>query len=155
MNVCEKYYLLSLDVIDSLELLYSMHAPANKVFFNKLSRYILKVLFLHSKNTIFSQVVADYLQLLLETAAAGLRLHLPGHLMALFRQFEQHASALKAKHPEMKRSIKFDDSVQSLAMDVKLGVLSNWQRIAEHEMRQISRMRIEKNNVQALSLIHI
>ena len=81
--------------------------------------------------------------------AAGLRLHLPGHLMGLFRQFEQHAGALKAKHPEMKRSLKFDDSVQSLAMDVKLGMLSNWQRIAEHEMRQISRMRIEKNNVQA------
>ena len=78
----------------------------------------------------------------------GLRMHIPEHLRSLFKQFERHAIELKGKHPELKRSIKFDDTVQSLAMDVKLSYNSSWQRINEPEMKQLSKLHAERNSLE-------
>ena len=78
---------------------------------------------------------------------AGLRMQIPDHLKGLFKQFEKHAAALKQKHPTLKRSIKFDDSCQSLAMDAKLSASKGWQRISGQDMRQITQIYAERNTL--------
>ena len=79
---------------------------------------------------------------------AGLRMEIPDHLRGLFKQFEKHAGALKQKHKDLKRSIKFDDSNQSLAMDVKLSGATGWHRVTATEMRQLVTRFNEKKGLQ-------
>ena len=77
----------------------------------------------------------------------GLRLHVPEHLKGLFKQFEKHAGELKAKNPGLMRSMKQDDATQSLALDVKLSLSMSWQRISDHEMRQLTKLHTERNTL--------
>ena len=59
---------------------------------------------------------------------AGLRMEAPDFLRGLFRLFEAHGAALRAKYTSVKRSIRFDDVEMSLFMDVKLRS-TQWHRI--------------------------
>ena len=68
---------------------------------------------------------------------AGLRLEVPDFLRGLFRLFESHGAALRAKHGTVKRSIRFDDENMSLHMDVKLES-TQWHRITGDQMRHLS-----------------
>ena len=70
---------------------------------------------------------------------AGIRMELPEHLRGLFKMFEVHGANLRAKFPGLKRSIKYDDSNQSLCMDVRLPNKNKWHRIGEMEMRNVAR----------------
>ena len=66
---------------------------------------------------------------------AGLRMEIPDHLRGIFRLFEAHAAALKAKFGTVKRSIS-----SSLVMDVKLDN-TEWHRISADEIVEISKRR--------------
>ena len=76
---------------------------------------------------------------------AGMRMEIPDHLRGTFKLFEQHGGQLKARYKEgLQRSIKFDDVNQGLMMDVKLPHLDKWQRIRQHKIRQLARVREER-----------
>ena len=70
---------------------------------------------------------------------AGIRMELPEHLRGLFKIFEAHGASLRQRFPGLKRSIKYDDSTQSLCMDVKMPDKDTWHRLNEIEMREISK----------------
>ena len=67
---------------------------------------------------------------------AGLRLEIPDYLRRLFRLYEAHAAALRAKYGDVRRAVRFDDINKSLYMDVKLES-TDWHRISAEEMRSI------------------
>ena len=69
----------------------------------------------------------------------GISMELPEHLKGLFKLFEVHEANLRQRFPGLKRSIKYDDSTQSLCMDVKLAEKAKWHRVGEAEMREIAR----------------
>ena len=84
-------------------------------------------------------VIQSYANNLAEAQGkVGLRLDVPDHLRGLFRLFEMHAAALKARHGSLRRSIKFDDVTRSLSMDVKLDD-TQWHRISAEEMFRVER----------------
>ena len=68
---------------------------------------------------------------------AGMRMEVPDALRGLFRLFETHAVALKDQFGPIKRSIRFEDTDQSLYMDVKLDT-TDWIRITADEMRDLA-----------------
>ena len=53
----------------------------------------------------------------------------------MFRQFEEHATALRCKFGQVKRAIRFEDSERTLCMDVKLE-RTGWHRISHEELRK-------------------
>ena len=55
---------------------------------------------------------------------AGIRLEIPTHLRQTFRLLDSHGGEIKKKHALAKRSIRFDDSTNSLVLDVKISDLS-------------------------------
>ena len=58
---------------------------------------------------------------------AGVRIHVPGHLLSNFRSLESLAYHLKQKDPSLKRVVKFDEDNRDLFMDVKIG--GDWKRL--------------------------
>lgn len=75
---------------------------------------------------------------------AGIQMELPEHLRGLFKIFEAHSANLRRKFPGLKRSIKYDDSTQSLCMDVRLPERTKWHKISEVEMREIAQRQANK-----------
>ena len=70
---------------------------------------------------------------------AGIRMEVPEHTRGLFKLFEAHGASLRGKFPGLKRSIKFEDTSQSLCMDVRMPGKQKWHRISGIEMREIAR----------------
>ena len=70
---------------------------------------------------------------------AGIRMDIPEHLRGLFKLYEAHGANLRQRFPGLRRSIKFDDTSQSLCMDVRMPEKQKWHRISEPEMREITR----------------
>lgn len=65
--------------------------------------------------------------------SAGMRLHIPAHLEANFKVLQSLGYHLKQSDASIKRSIKFDDEHEDLAMDIKVG--ETWSRIRPAEAR--------------------
>ena len=62
--------------------------------------------------------------------SAGIRLHVPTHLLGKFNTFNQHGFALRAKYGQgLKRHIRFEDTEMDLVMDVKLPEQDEWFRV--------------------------
>ena len=70
---------------------------------------------------------------------AGIRMEVPEHMRGLFKLFEAHGANLRRKFPGLRRSIKFEDTTQSLCMDVRMPNKQKWHRINAMEMREIAR----------------
>ena len=83
---------------------------------------------------------------------AGLRLCIPQHLLGLFKMFEVHGGKLKKEFGAgLKRSIKYEDSTMSLAMDVRLPEEQEWIRLTHTDIVKITRDRTERESVYAAS----
>ena len=99
-------------------------------------------------NTQTRDTVQSFAPNLAEAAGtACLRMEIPDFLRGLFRTFEMHAAALRAKYGQVKRSIRFDDAGMSLVMDVKLEN-TQWHRINADEVRAAEK-RSEQNGPAA------
>ena len=76
---------------------------------------------------------------------AGLRLEIPEHLKGLFKLFEGHIANLReSTKRQIKRSIKYDDSNQSLLMDLKMEGSDQWHRLHESDIRVVHQRRLAK-----------
>lgn len=64
----------------------------------------------------------------LMSVQAGIRIEVPNFLKSDFHVFQNLSSRMKQSHGGAKRSIKFDDDVQGLMLDIQLPG-QNWQRI--------------------------
>ena len=67
---------------------------------------------------------------------AGVRLDIPAHLRSDFRLLEAHGGLLRAKFKDLKRSIKFEDTLMGLVMDVRLTDGDEWERITPNDARR-------------------
>ena len=65
--------------------------------------------------------------------SAGIRLHVPGHLLTNFKLLENLGYQMRAVDSSVRRIIKFDDQNLDLIMDVK--IRDNWKRIRPAEAR--------------------
>ena len=65
---------------------------------------------------------------------SGLRPQFPGFLLDTFRTFESIGYHLRMADPDVRRSIKFDDTILDLEMDVKIG--DDWKRIRPEEAKK-------------------
>ena len=68
---------------------------------------------------------------------AGLRIHVPGFLMDSYNALQSLGYHMKQKEPEVRRSVKFDDAIYDLVMDIKIG--DSWKRITAEQGREIIR----------------
>ena len=59
---------------------------------------------------------------------AGMSIQLPGHLLDNLAALNGPAYSVKQKIPRLRRSVKFDDAVQDLYLDVCIA--GNWRRVA-------------------------
>ena len=59
--------------------------------------------------------------------AAGIRLHMPGHMMANFKLLENLGYQMRTVNSDIRRVIKFDDEHLDLMMDVKIN--GTWKQV--------------------------
>ena len=64
---------------------------------------------------------------------AGIRLHVPGHLLTNFKLLENLGYQMRAVDSSIRRVIKFDDQNMDLIMDVK--IRDRWRRVKPSEAR--------------------
>ena len=64
---------------------------------------------------------------------AGIRLHVPGHLMTNFKLLENLGYQMRAVDSNVRRVIKFDDQNLDMMMDVKMG--DRWRRVRPPEAK--------------------
>ena len=69
--------------------------------------------------------------------AAGMRLHLPGHMLTNFKLLENLGYQMRAVNSDVRRVIKFDDEHLDLMMDVK--ICGSWKRIRPDDALQAKR----------------
>ena len=60
---------------------------------------------------------------------AGMRLQIPNHLQKSFRSLMNLSCELKKKHPDLKRSVKFDEEAMDMFMDIQTSGGGSWQRV--------------------------
>ena len=85
--------------------------------------------------------------------AAGVRLEIPEHLQTTFKLLEGHANGVRSKYPEgIKRSIKYDDSERSLALDICLPGSTSWHRISPVQALEAKKAREEEERASVRSL---
>ena len=66
----------------------------------------------------------------------GLRLHIPGHLMAQFKILENFSNGLRSKHgPAMRKHIKFDEESECLFVQVKHDNDKDWVDFSVEQAR--------------------
>ena len=76
--------------------------------------------------------------------SAGLRLHIPGHMMGNFKILENLGYQMRAVNPDVRRVVKFDDENLDLMMDVKFG--GSWKRV-----RPADALKAKENNPTIVS----
>ena len=69
---------------------------------------------------------------------AGIRVHIPRHLQAKFKQLDRMCFSLKASNPNLRRSIKFDDDIMDIFADVKSDDNSPWKRMSPEDAKEAS-----------------
>ena len=74
---------------------------------------------------------------------AGMRLHIPDHLQQSFRSLMNLSYELKKKHPELKRTVKFDEDELDLFMDIQTAAGADWKRIGRDQAQRFSDRRKE------------
>ena len=85
--------------------------------------------------------------------AAGVRLEIPEHLQTTFKLLEGHANGVRAKYQEgIRRSIKYDDSDRSLALDICLPNSTTWHRITPVQALEAKKAREEEEMASVRSL---
>ena len=72
---------------------------------------------------------------------AGMRLELPDYLQKDFRALMNLAYDLKAKHPTLRRNVKFDEEDMGLFMDIQTSAEERWRRIKPDQARKLARTR--------------
>ena len=60
---------------------------------------------------------------------AGMRLHVPDHLLRGFQALMNLSFDLKKKNPNLKRNVKFDEEDCGLYMDLKMNETADWKRV--------------------------
>ena len=128
-NFLEKRMLVPRQVVQGvqIEMVRKLEQPRRSKIHDEV---LIRFANVHSRD-----VIQSYTPNLAEAKGlAGLRLELPDHLRGVFRQFEEHATALRCKYGQVKRAIRFEDSEKTLCMDVKLE-RTGWHRISHNELR--------------------
>ena len=71
---------------------------------------------------------------------AGMRLEVPSHLLGQFKTLERYGRILKARHPQLRWHIKYDDPELSMFLNVKLSEEDKWGKVdfitAREEIRK-------------------
>ena len=65
----------------------------------------------------------------------GMRLEIPNHLQKDFRLLMKLSYTLKKKHPQLKRSVKFDEEALGMYMDIQMRTDGNWSRIKPEQAK--------------------
>ena len=69
--------------------------------------------------------------------SVGLQLEAPDHLRSHYQSFQKLGFQIKAKHPELKRNVKFDDVDMALVMDIQVSPSSDWKTITHTEAKTL------------------
>lgn len=72
---------------------------------------------------------------LADNSSAGMRLHIPPHLEPNFKILQSLGYHLRQSDENLRRSIKFDDEHEDLAMDVRID--GTWSRIRPAQAREV------------------
>ena len=65
----------------------------------------------------------------------GVQIEAPDHLRSHYQVFQKLGYQIKAKHPALRRNVKFDDLDKSLAMDVKVSSDADWKTISYEDAK--------------------
>ena len=80
----------------------------------------------------------------------GMSIHVPGHLLDNYHALSSIGYNIKTKNEGVKRSIKFDDSIQNIYLDICIGGI--WRRILPREARSaLSRLPHGNNGDKSIS----
>ena len=79
----------------------------------------------------------------------GMTLHVPGHLMDNLLVLNSIGYTIKSKHKGVKRSVKFDDDLQDLFLDICIA--GKWKRITPDEARTALKNLPDTSDTRSLS----
>ena len=82
------------------------------------------------------------------TPDAGIRLEVPQHLQSSLKALEAVSYALKQKHPNMRRNVRFDDSMLDLVLDFCVDPTDpdpQWKKIRPAQAAQVRAKTLQKS----------
>ena len=85
---------------------------------------------------------------------AGIRLALPDHLLSTFKILEHEAYQIVRRRPGSRRSIKFDDRIRSLVLDVKLPEAA-WVRLYPDQVVKAAKARKKERVPEASEILRL